>query len=256
MLILIHTNTPWVHSTFCLWSDALISKVLLWVFTQNMQRFPSRSGIAWRKSANATHFKLVLGLWHQNTKIIGCMCCKMAVFEHTAHRKINMQCLHHPPRWCSSYQAWSPLSCLLSPRWRSKPWWRASARTSAQSSSSAHVPFSTCNPEDKGRTWRMKTEKERWRRGKTTGQTLTLLRTLWYISRKTSSKARLKASALVTLSSRPAPMCSKKLHTDIPSTHPVASWDIKSSSGFPSHSWLIAVEIFLRRYSTWNAFKL
>ena len=158
----------------------------------------------------------------------------------------------HPPRWCSSYQAWSPLSCLLSPRWRSNPWWRASAQTSAQSSSSAHVPFSTCNPENKGRRRRMKTEKEkeRWQRGKMTGQKLTLLRTLWYISRKTSSKARLKASALVTLSSWPAPMCSKKLHTDMPSTRPVASWDIRSSSGFPSHSWLIAVEIFLRRYST------
>lgn len=95
---------------------------------------------------------------------------------------------------------------------------------------------------------------ENWRRTwkQQTGELkacLTLLRTLWYISRKTSSRARVKASALVTLSSRPAPMCSRKLHTDMPSSRSVASCSIRSSSSFPSHSWLIAVENFFRRYS-------
>ena len=52
----------------------------------------------------------------------------------------------HQPLRRSSYPAGFPLSCLLRPRSRSTPWRRASAQTSARSSSCARAPSSTCNP--------------------------------------------------------------------------------------------------------------
>lgn len=156
---------------------------------------------------------------------------------------------HRPPPRHSSYPAGVLLACLLKPRSHSKPCWRASTRTSARSSSGARAPFSTCIPGNEGPRWVRELAQDLAQQTGDLNARLTLLRTLWYISRKTSSRARVKASALVTLSSRPAPMCSRKLHTDMPSSRTVASCSIRSSSSFPSHSWLIAVEIFFRRYS-------
>ena len=120
---------PWIHSTFCFWSDALISKVLLWVLTQNIQRFPSLSETG----------------WHRNRKQ-----ADDSVLIHVVGSQVRCLLFPRPPPPHSSCPAWLRLVCLWGPRWHSTRWTRALAQTSARSSSCVRVPSSTCSPAEWG----------------------------------------------------------------------------------------------------------